>query len=121
MKAHILLVAIPVLAGCGGPEGPEPGIDVDRAYAKGAVLLKTGENVAGQILLQGPGYLTVCFKIDSFEPGSSRLVRIEDVQAVLLEESLDDVDPLWKELQKEMTVMTGRSPVGDVRKAAPEG
>ena len=137
MKVLILLITMLMLAGCGkrvDPErevNPQPKVasaepqpsetnDVDHAYAKGVVILKTGEKVSGHILLQCPGYLTVCFKIDSSEPDSAQLVRNEDVQSVLLEGAWEDVDPYWKELQKEMTVMTGQAPAGDSRKAASE-
>ncbi len=93
---------------------------LDPAYAKGVVILKTGERVSGHILLQCPGYLAVCFKVDSSEPDSAQLVRYEDVQSVLLEGTWEEVDPSWKELQNEMTVMTGQGPAGDSRKAASE-
>lgn len=83
--------------------------DLDNAYAKGVVTRKDGKRVVGQILLQCPGYLTVCFEINSSEPGSSELVPIEDVKCVELEETLDDVDPFWKKLQEELTVVTARS------------
>jgi hypothetical protein len=34
------------------------------------------------------------------------LVDWSDVQTVLLEESWDQVDPIWKTLQKDMTILT---------------
>ena len=144
-KASILLLAILMFAGCSKPgdaesktpekpqvdlatgnASPEPDVpppdaaDTDRVYAKGVVILKTGEKVAGQILLQCGGYLTVCFKVNSSDPDSSQLVAIEDVERVLLEESIDDVDPYWRDLQKEMAVTTTESPAGDSQKAASE-
>jgi hypothetical protein len=110
MKVRILLITMLVFTGCGKPEvkqaRPKETNDVDKVYAKGVVILKTGEKLTAHILLQCPGYLTVCFKINSSEPGSSQLVRWEDVQTVLLEKSLSEVDPMWKLLQKEMTVLT---------------
>lgn len=133
MKVLVLLAVVFMLAGCGGPEDPvrevgeKPRIDslpgsapakpqpsetgdVDRAYAKGTVILKTGEKVSGHILLQCPGYLTVCFKIRSSEPDSDQLVRHEYVHRVLLEGAWEDIDPYWKELQKEMAVVTKQPP-----------
>lgn len=143
MRVLVLLITMLTLAGCGIRGNPEREVpekprvnpqsksasaepqpsetnDVDHAYAKGVVILKTGEKVSGHILLQCPGYLTVCFKVDSSEPNSAQLVRNEDVQSVLLEAAWEDVDPYWKELQKEMTVMTGQGPAGDSRTAASE-
>jgi len=81
----------------------------NEAYAKGVVTRKNGKNVAGHILLQCPGYLTVCFKINSSEPGSSELVPFEEVQSVVLEGDRDDVDPFWEELQNELTVVFGNA------------
>ena len=62
----------------------------------------------------------MCFKIHSSEPDSVRLVRNEDVQSVLLEGGWEDVDPYWKELQKEMTVVTRQLSGGAGRKDASE-
>lgn len=129
MKTRIILLAMLMLTGCGKPEDPavaEPEgpdsihqpekataesqpsetNDADNAYARGVVTLKTGKTVAGQILLQCPGYLTVCFEIDTSEPGTAELVAYEEVQSVVLEEALSDVSPSWMELRKEMTVIT---------------
>ena len=139
----ILLIMMFMLAGCGKRVDPEREVseeppvsprpksasaetqpseanDVDHAYAKGVVILKTGEKVSGHILLQCPRYLTVCFKVHSSKPDSAQLVRNEDVQSVLLEGGWEDVDPYWKELQKEMRIITGQIPSGDSRKAASE-
>ena len=91
-----------------------------HAYAKGVVILKTGEKVSGYILLQCPGYLTVCFEIASSEPDGAQLIRNDDVQSVLLEGAWEDVNPYWRELQKEMTVMTEQATAGDRLKAASE-
>jgi hypothetical protein len=128
MKVRVILLAILMLTGCGKPRTPalaEPeNVNVperetaplapelsetdviDDAYAKGVVTRKNGQKVAGHILLQCPGYLTVCSRINSSEPGSSERVPIEEVESVVLEESLDNVDPFWKELQEEMTIKT---------------
>ncbi len=73
----------------------------DSVYAEGVVTLKTGRTVAGQIILQCPGYLTVCFKIDTSEPGTSELVPYEEVRSVMLEEALSDVDPLRTQLRQD--------------------
>ena len=81
----------------------------NEAYAKGVVTRKNGKKVAGHILLQCPGYLTVCFKINSSEPGSSELVPFEEVKRVVLDGAIDDVDPSWKQLQEEMTVVFGNT------------
>ena len=134
MKVLVLLIVVLIFAGCGQFEDPEcavreevgsevgsasaePGTgeadDVDRDYAKGVVILKSGEEVSGHILLQCPGYLTVCFKIDSTESDSARLVRHEDVQRVLLEGGWEDVDPCWRELREEMTVVVKQAAGGD--------
>ncbi len=88
----------------------------NKAYAKGVVTRKNGKKVAGHILLQCPGYLTVCFKINSSEPGSSELVAIKDVKSVVLDGPIDDVDPLWTKLQDHMTVV-----FGNTEEAANEG
>jgi hypothetical protein len=77
-----------------------------NVYARGVVTLKTGRTVGGHILLQCPGYLTVCFKIGSFEKGDSELVSFEEVRSVVLEEALSDVDPQWMALRKEMTIVS---------------
>ena len=134
MKLHLILIAFLMFTGCRRPAhsappitenaspGSQPqatsaghergeGKEADRDYAKGIVVLKTGDKVAGQILLQCPGYLTVCFKINSDEPGSSQLVPNEDVRSVFLEESWDHIDPLWRELREEMTIVTEQSNV----------
>jgi hypothetical protein len=84
MKPFVLLVTMPFLIGCGmqsdtardripqvevaaeGPATSEPD-DLDNAYAKGVVTRKDGKRVVGHILLQCPGYLTVCFEINSSE------------------------------------------------------
>lgn len=81
--------------------------DTRSDYAKGVVTLKTGRKVKGYILLQCPGYLTVCFKINSSEEGSSELIPYEDVQSVTLEKPLSDLDPIWAYLRKEMTIVDG--------------
>ncbi len=130
MKACVTLLSCLILLGCGkqselarqnphttnsmpptreaspGPERSETK-SVNNAYAKGVVTRKNGKEVAGHILLQCPGYLTVCFKINSSEPGSSELVAIEDVKRVVLDGAIDGVDPLWKKLQDAMTVVFG--------------
>ena len=129
MKVCVLLITLAIVMGCGRQNGTtrdsisqtkvapvrlainEPH-DVDSAYAKGIVTRKNGTKREGYILLQCPGYLTVCFEINSSEPGSSELVPIEDVKCVKLEETLDDVDPFWKKLQEEITVVTPRSDAG---------
>ncbi len=131
MKERIILLAMLMLTGCGKPEDPAPAKperpdsvhqpekttaesqpnetnetnDPDNACAKGVVTLKTGRTVAGQILLQCPGYLTACFKIDSSKPEDSELVPWEEVQSVVLKERLSDVDPLWMKLHEEMTII----------------
>ena len=134
MKVLVLLIVVLIFAGCGQCEDPACAVreevgseggsalaesetgetnDVDRDYAKGVVILKSGERVSGHILLQCPGYLTVCFKLHSSEPDSAQLVRNEDVQSVLLEGDWEDVDPYWRELQKEMTVLAKQAAGGD--------
>lgn len=125
MKGYIVLLVVLVLAGCGNREGSAPArrdhgpgpekataqtqpcsaSQVDKAYAKGVVTLKTGRKVAGQILLQCPGYLTVCFKVESSKPEDSELVPNEEVQSVTLEEALSELDPRWLQLAKEMTII----------------
>jgi len=124
-----MLLGMITFIGCGRPESPSPARlerpdsihqmektaaqshlggtkNADRVYARGIVTLKTGEIVGGEILLQCPGYLTVCFKRGASQPGDSELVSYEEVQSVMLEKSLSEVDPLWTELRKEMTIST---------------
>ena len=81
----------------------------NKAYAKGVVTRKNGKKVAGHIVLQCSGYLTVCFKINSSEPGTSEHVAIKDVKSVVLDGAIDDVDPFWGKLQEEMTVVFGNT------------
>jgi len=48
------------------------------------------------------------------------LVPNEEVKCVKLEETIDDVDPLWRKLQEEMTVVTARSHAGTLEGAPDE-
>ena len=134
MKLHFIPIAMLIFTGCRRSAGPahsrtenvSRGSQVqgvaaghersvenenDRKLAKGVVILKTGEKVAGQIFLQCPGYLIVCFKINSSEPGNSQLVSNKDVQTVFLEGSWEEVDPQWRVLQTEMQILTEQSNV----------
>jgi len=118
MKERIILGAMLLATGCGTPEdaaSPKPDRpdsihqaekptatsrrgetnDAHSDYARGVVTLKTGRTVGGHILLQCPGYLTVCFKVDSDEEGSSELISYEEIRSVMLEEALSDVDATW--------------------------
>ena len=88
MKANILLIAMLMLAGCGkrahparevpeqspvsaqprgasGEAQPSEANDLDHGYAKGVVILKTGEKVSGQYLVAVPG-ISDCVFQDSF-------------------------------------------------------
>ena len=128
MKERIILVAMLMVTGCGKLEDAAPAKperpdnfhqaegataqsrrsetnDAGDAYARGVVTLKTGRRVVGKILLQCPGYLTVCFKSGPSKPGDSELISYEEVRSVMLEEALSDVDPGWMELRKEMTII----------------
>lgn len=133
MKMCVMLLSCLCVMGCGkqsspGPERPEvvysmpqaqeastepersgETMSVDSAYAKGVVIRKSKEKIAGHILLQCPGYLTVCFKINSSEPGSSEPVPIREVQSVVLESDRADVDPVWEEFQEKFTVVFGHA------------
>lgn len=143
MRELVILLVVLMVSGCGTredaapaqPERPESihqaeratsqsrpteSNDADNAYAKGVVTLKTGRTVEGHILLQCPGYLTVCFKIGSLEPEDSERVAYEDVQSVMLEKALSDVDPLWMKLRDEMTIITA-APRSQQRDAAVGG
>ncbi len=129
MKERIILLAMLLVTGCGTPEdaaSPKPDRpdsihqvegpaatsrrcetnDARSHYVRGVVTLKTGRTVGGYILLQCPGYLTVCFKIGSFKRGDSELITFEEVRSVVLEEALSDVDPQWMALREEMTIVS---------------
>lgn len=133
MNKRIILLAVLMVIGCGkledaAPAKPKPPGSIHQAqgttaesrpgttngaggtYARGIIALKTGRTVRGDILLQCPGYLTVCFKIDSLKPEDSQLISCEEVQSVMLEKALGEVDPQWMELRKEMTIVTSQTP-----------
>jgi hypothetical protein len=127
MKLHLILIAILLFTGCRKPRDPAPqtegtslGLHPQGAtsgptpcktnelesrnytYAKAVVIKKTGEKVPGYIFLQCSGY----FQVSTAPDGDGPLVAWRDVQTVLLEESWDHVDPIWKTLQKDMTLLT---------------
>lgn len=127
MKLHLILIAILLFTGCRRARVPEPQTDGtslgphlqsatsgptpfkanelksrNDTYDNAVVIKKTGEKVPGYILLRCPGYFRVCTAPD----GDGPLVDWSDVQTVLLEESWDQVDPIWKTLQKDMTILT---------------
>jgi hypothetical protein len=128
MKKRIILLAMLMVTGCGKLEDAAPANpgrpdntyqaegataksrrsetnNARKVYARGVATLRTGRTVGGHILLQCPGYLTVCFKIGSSEQGDSELISYEEVRSVMLDEALSDVDPRWMDLRKEMTII----------------
>ena len=128
--SHLVIIFLGILfiAGCRRPRDPAPPVteitslgphpqgttvgptssktreldDRYDKYDKAVVILKTGEKVPGYIYLGCPAYFRVCHSPDGHGP----LIDWSDVQTVLLEESWDHVNPTWRTLQEEMTILT---------------